>query len=132
METINEIFNAKSTKNQFNKLIEQARYLEKLNLLFSKLIDSEFASHCFIGKYDDNEMVLVVDSSVWATKLRYRAPDLIKDLQCQSEFKKVTKINFCISPKIADFKAEKLFKANVSKENEKLWRETLTYLKNKK
>lgn len=126
-----QIFNVNSTKNRITGLVAKAKQLEKLNADFKKFVDQNLATHCFIAKLEDDELTIVIDSAIWATKVRMAIPEILKDLQCQPEFKKIRKINYCVSSKIADFKVAKLNKTPISSENAKLWQETLEFLKNK-
>jgi hypothetical protein len=132
MESINEIMRDNSSKSHFTGLIAKAKYLEKLNNFFSKILDSTLATHCFIAKFENDELTLVVDSPTWATKLRYAIPDLLKNLKCQSEFKSVAKINYCISPKNENVYILKKKKNLMTEENEKYWNETLKSLKTRR
>jgi hypothetical protein len=130
MESINEILRSNPRSN-FTGLITKAQQLQSLNHIFCNLLDSVLATHCFVAKLIGDELTVCVESSSWATRLKYAIPDIIKKLQYQPELKNVTKIIYRISPKVEIFKQEKAVKSTISAENDKLWRETLEYLKNK-
>lgn len=86
--------------SHFSKLIEKVAMLEKKALIFSHVLGEDFAAHCRLAKIEKAEAIIIVDSSVWANKLRYRLDDILKELQVQSEFKDVKSIRYKISTKL--------------------------------
>jgi predicted nucleic acid-binding Zn ribbon protein len=44
---------------------------------WSDLVGAEVAAHCRPGRFDNGELVLVAESTAWATQLRLLAPTLI-------------------------------------------------------
>lgn len=62
------------------------------------LLPDELAPHCHTVNIISNTIVIETDSAVWATRLRYLAPELIKILQQNSPFAHLTEIQCRVRP----------------------------------
>ena len=103
LPTIQPIQNILSNKYpQLGNIIEKAQQLEQLNNLFHSTLDTDLATHCQLAKFEQGEMVLIVDNAAWATRLRYTTPDTIKILSVQPEFHNLRTIRYKIKTKNVD------------------------------
>lgn len=62
-------------------LITRTRQLRRWTGLFRGNLDPELAPHCYLGRVDDSDLTVYVDNAVWATRLRFEAPQLIPKLR---------------------------------------------------
>lgn len=129
MESIDEILKNKQSKSNFTGLIKKVQQLQCINRIFGNLLDQEMATHCFVAKIENNELRVVVENASWATRLRYAIPDILKKMSYQPELQQIEKIHYSISPKEQNFVLEQKQKIVLSAENEKIWRETLEFLR---
>ena len=63
-----------------DKLSQLCDHIEKLDALQTKLrdyLDPPLNKHVIIADYRQKTLVLHTDSAAWATKLRYRTPELL-------------------------------------------------------
>jgi len=64
-------------------MLERARKLSRLEKALHGLLPDNLAAHCKVMNLKREILILGTDSSTWATHLRFAAPGLIKQLQCQ-------------------------------------------------
>lgn len=62
------------------RLLQQARALRGLESQLGDLIPSPLDEHCRLLSFRGNTLVLAADSPVWAARLRFHAPLLLKQL----------------------------------------------------
>jgi hypothetical protein len=72
--------------------------LDKLTALLKNSLSEPLRHHCQVANLRDNCLVIVTDSSAWATQIRYLTPDLLKQLQCYSELKHIRTLRCYIDP----------------------------------
>lgn len=66
--------------SQYSRLISQARTLMALEVLLQELLPDPLRTHCHLLAIRDETLVLAADSPVWAARLRFHAPQLVKQL----------------------------------------------------
>jgi hypothetical protein len=66
--------------SQYSRLISQARTLMALEVLLQELLPEPLKTHCHLLAIRDETLVLAADSPVWAARLRFHAPQLVKQL----------------------------------------------------
>ena len=81
-----------------NRLISQARLLTEVKIIVNQVIDYQIAEHTDVAKVQGGLLTLICDSSVWATRLRYMEPQIIKKLHQFSMLKKLKKIEIKVRP----------------------------------
>ena len=64
-------------------LLERARSLQRLEQAVLRLLPEDLVAHCSVMNLKRETLILGVRSSAWAARLRFAAPELIKQLQCQ-------------------------------------------------
>ena len=67
-------------KSQVSRLLASASVIEKLDAIVHELIPSPLKEHCRILSVRGETLVLAADSPVWAARLRFHAPKLVKQL----------------------------------------------------
>lgn len=93
MQTISQIINRNS---KLEELIAKAKELQQLNQIFCSALETSLSKHCHLSKIKGSELVVTVDSSAWATRLRYAIPEIIKNIRTQPEFKDIEKIKYTV------------------------------------
>jgi hypothetical protein len=66
-----------------SSVLDHARRLRLLTEQLGRQLPAPLAQHCRVGNIDGNCLILQVDSSTWATRLRYLAPALLTELRQQ-------------------------------------------------
>jgi len=109
-----------SNDPRLSKMLDKAHGLSKLSNLFANLLSSDLRNHCQLAKIENDELTVMVDGSIWASKLRYAIPDILKDLRTQPEFKSIKKIIYRVSASqsaVSLLEKTKTSKPEFSKEN---------------
>jgi len=65
------------------KLLARARSLADLQRLVRRLLPEPLGAHCTVLNLHNGSLSLATDSPVWAARLRFLAPRLVKQLECQ-------------------------------------------------
>lgn len=78
-------------------LMQKAHSLARLDQRVGALLPASIKGHCRVANMRDTALVLLVDSAAWATRLRYLAPDLCRQLQA-GELPHLTRVEVRISP----------------------------------
>lgn len=68
-------------KNQLADLVTTTRQLRRLNQSLLSVLDQPLTDHCRIARYHSEQLVIQVDSPVWASRLRYYVPTLLQELK---------------------------------------------------
>lgn len=72
-----------SRRGGLGALINQSKQHEQLKRQLSYMLPPQLGAHYQVGGIHDGTLVLITDSAAWATKLRFSAPALIRQLQPQ-------------------------------------------------
>lgn len=64
-------------------IIERARKLSRLEQAVHQILPPELVAHCKVLNLRNETLVLSTSSPAWAARLRFVAPELIKQLKCQ-------------------------------------------------
>lgn len=62
-------------------LVTTTRRLRQLNQHLSAVLDVPLTDHCQVARYDTEQLIIQVDSPVWASRLRYYIPTLLQELK---------------------------------------------------
>ena len=64
--------------SQYSRLVSRARSLMALETHLQELLPETLKTHCRLLALREGTLVLAADSPVWATRLRFHAPQLVK------------------------------------------------------
>ena len=92
---------AQASPPELKKLLQRARLLQLVAQRVKELLPAPLAKHCQPGNVVNDTLFMYVSSPVWATKLRYLAPALVKKLQEQSVTRQITQIRIVVRPDVA-------------------------------
>jgi hypothetical protein len=82
-------------KSQFARLLASAGALAKLEAMVRELLPPPLHEHCRVLSVREQTLVLAVDSPVWAARLRFHSPTLVKQLERISTVKLRT-VQVCV------------------------------------
>jgi len=71
-------------------LLARSRDLRKLDALLAELLPDPLNAHCRMLSIRNTVLVLAADSPVWAARLRFHAPQLVKQLALREPAKRHT------------------------------------------
>jgi hypothetical protein len=71
-------FNMLKKSGPLSRLLSQARLLATLDNQLKRLLEAPLDEHCQVLALHDQTLVVAVDSPVWAARLRFHTPRLIK------------------------------------------------------
>lgn len=80
------------------QLVDQAVKLQHLQTLFDAQLDANLKPHCKVADFQRGILTIVVDSSAFASRLRYLTHALLASLKKYNEFNKIKEITFLIAP----------------------------------
>lgn len=93
---------------QLNRLISQAKLLTQIKIIINQVVNYQIAEHTEVAKIQNGQLTLICDSSVWATRLRYMEPQIIKKLRQFTITKHLNKIEIKVRPSAFSYKSENL------------------------
>ncbi len=80
-------------------LLQRGQYLHRLDRLLGRLLDTETKLHCQVGNVRDGVLIIYIDSTAWATRLRYQTPALLQELQQRRGLEGLKQIELRVVPK---------------------------------
>ena len=83
---------------QLNPLIIEAKRLTQIKILLNQSLDYQIAEHIEVCKVEKNLLILLTDSPVWATRLRYMQQQIIGRLHQYALTKNISKISIKVRP----------------------------------
>lgn len=95
-------------------VLQRGQFLHRLNRLVGSLLDDDSKLHCQVGNVRDGVLILYVNSTAWASRLRYQCPALLKQLQQRRGLASLQQIEIKVLPK--QEKIEKSRPAELSRE----------------
>jgi len=104
-------------------LLKRARSLQRLEQAVLRLLPKDLDAHCSVMNLKREILILGVRSSAWAARLRFAAPELVKQLQCQLSLD-VTAIDVRVIPEKIDIQPVSRKPASISMENANLLAQT--------
>lgn len=79
-------------------LVNKAHYLAELTAIVRRYLAEDLAEHCQVANYTAGKLKVLVDSSVWASRLRFCLPHLSKTLQSVPAFGELRQIDYSVQP----------------------------------
>lgn len=62
-------------------LLQQSQRLQQLTRTLQEHLPEPLNRHCTVAAIHDNSLVLLTDSPVWSSRLRFHAPALLRELE---------------------------------------------------
>jgi hypothetical protein len=67
-------------RSRYSQLLARARAFRELEILIGELIPPPLNTHCRFLSCHDRTLFMAADSPVWAARLRFHGPQLVKQL----------------------------------------------------
>jgi hypothetical protein len=87
-----------SPEGDVKALMDQLTKITTLNNSLHQFINPTLSQHCRVVNIRKSTLVIAVDSSVWANKLRFQLPELLSELR-QQGYLSLASIDLIIQPK---------------------------------
>jgi hypothetical protein len=81
------------------RVVQRAQSLRRLDRLVGSLLDHDSKQHCKVGNLRDGVLMLCVDSTAWASRLRYQTPALLTQLQQHKALATLQQIELKVTPR---------------------------------
>lgn len=94
-QTVNTLLNDPNGDVQF--LMHRLSTITELKKQLPKLLAGDTAKHCRVINLRNSTLVIAVNSSVWANKLRFKLPDLLSDFRAAG-YSGLSKIEIVVQP----------------------------------
>lgn len=86
-----------SAKNKLGHLLDNLNRINRLNQTFKEVMQPPLADHCRVAHWRENVLVLAVDSSQWANRLRFEKLNILTQLR-QQGFHDISSIDVIVQP----------------------------------
>jgi len=83
---------------QANPVISEAKRLTEIKIIISQSLDQQLTDHFEVAKARNGQLLLLVDSPVWATRIRYMQNDIINRLKSYGITKNIHTISIKVRP----------------------------------
>ncbi|PCJ51062.1 MAG: hypothetical protein COA74_00945 [Gammaproteobacteria bacterium] len=90
-----------TASGELGHLVHNLNRINRLSQTLKKIINRPLLDHCRVVHWRDNVLVLAVDSSLWANRLRFEKLSLLSQLR-QNGFPGTSSIDIIVQP--GDFK----------------------------
>ncbi|RLA00272.1 MAG: hypothetical protein DRQ47_09720 [Gammaproteobacteria bacterium] len=90
-----------TASGELGSLVDNLNRINRLSQTLEKVIQPPLADHCRVGHWRNKVLVLAVDSSQWAGRLRFEKLSLLTKLRTNG-FPEISSIDVIITPE--DFK----------------------------
>jgi hypothetical protein len=87
-----------SADQHLAQILAKAYFLQRVERLFKTLLQGELALHCRIANVKDQQLIIEVDSSAWATRLRYLCPSLVAPLRVLPGLEDLQEVRCYVKP----------------------------------
>ena len=83
--------------SSISELYKKAIFYKKTDTKLKKILNLDFQNHFQLSNIEKNVVTIVVDSSAWATRLRYNIPKILKVMNDQLNFTAIKTIRIKVS-----------------------------------
>lgn len=105
----------RAKKGDVAELVTHARQLGHLSSIVQAMLEPALANHCQLAHFDGSRMVLVADSPVWASRLRFSINTLLSQLrQYSNKFHALSQIEVQVKPILPSIPAPATTKRELS------------------
>lgn len=87
-----------SSNEQLNILYTHAKVISALTEKLQKHLSPSLSSHCTVGNYTDETLILFAETSAWATKLRYCSPEILNYTKRECGLPRLKSVRIKVSP----------------------------------
>lgn len=81
------------------KILRRVAYLQKINIILGEILQDPLRKHCVAANVNAGQLVILVDSPVWATRLRYQQEDVLNQLTSNANYSDIQRLVIKNKPK---------------------------------
>jgi hypothetical protein len=85
-------------RGQLQSITGHARQLQSWQRVIQSCLNEPLCSHVQLANFRNGLLILQTDSPVWASKLRYLVPELVKQCRSHPAFQSLRDIRILVSP----------------------------------
>ena len=111
-QLIANLLGSRNTKTK--SILLEAKFISQINLIVNQLLDHQLGEHVYASSIDKGQLTLIVDSPVWATRLRYLHSEIINGLSKFTISKNINRIDVKVRPMEFRPKPKKITKRKMS------------------
>ncbi len=82
----------------WQQLLNHATQLATLAPLVQAALPAELRPHCQLANWRQNCLILTVDNPVWANRLHYQIPTLLKQLKTEPALYNLSRLEYYVKP----------------------------------
>lgn len=86
----------KNPSSHLARLLASVHVLQEIDQILTNEIPGDVGQHCRAANIKENQLVIIADSSTWATRLRYQGNLLIASLKENPKFAHINDIHIKI------------------------------------
>lgn len=86
------------TEQQLGGVLSHVRLLRRLTAVLRDIVPAPLAEHCQAANLESGVLVIAVDSSAWAAKLRYHLAALLPQLKARGDLPVIDQVRLRIQP----------------------------------
>jgi len=87
-------------KGSLSSLVHNINRINRLSQSLTSVLPDPLAKHCRVSRFEEQQLVIAVDSGEWASRLRYEKLELLSHLRANG-FANIHGIDIVVNP--ADF-----------------------------
>ena len=91
---------SKCLNSKLSQICMQAIQLEELSTIVLKYLPQALRAHCHVSSLRSGILVLITSSPIWATQLRYLAPELRERLRTEASLYQIIIVQIKLQPEL--------------------------------
>ena len=89
---------SKCLNSKLSEICMRAIQLEELSAIVLKYLPQALRAHCQVSSFRSGILVLMTSSPIWATQLRYFAPELRERLRAEANLYQIISVQIKLQP----------------------------------
>jgi hypothetical protein len=95
---IDELLTRRARRSEFTRLLAHADSREAWTAALRALLPAEIARECHVANVRDHVLTVHLTTAAWATRFRFLAPDLLRELNRLADFAAVREFRIKVAP----------------------------------
>lgn len=97
------------------RLNQHIRWLAKISSWVNQALEPKLRPHIQVANVNQDRLILLTSTGVWATALRFRTPELLEKLRAYPELAHINKIESIVRPEVVPHKSPARTQLKISK-----------------
>lgn len=99
---------SKCLNSKLSQICMRAIQLEELSTIVLKFLPQAVSAHCQVSSFRSGILVLITSSPLWATQLRYLAPELRERLRTEANLYQIITVQIKLQPELTTLRHHSL------------------------